>query len=116
MLLWIGAIIVELAVGVMLLGGISYGITQTYAIGAAGYSRLSWFGAVLAVMFLWLFAWFPALFAGVALRGLPEQWRDPTVSQKTKIGMGVGVIPALFMMASFMSGIGEGLTNLVAVG
>src|SRR6266496_2310089 len=94
-LLLLGAIIVELFVGVMLIGGISYGITQSYSIGAAGYGRMGVIGMVLALLFLWIFAWFPSLLAlGILLR-LPRSWRGESDTRIKKIGI---TFAAIFMM------------------
>jgi hypothetical protein len=98
-LLFVGAILVELFLAVMLLGGVVYGITQTYSIGAAGYNRFGLIGAVLSLVFLWVVAWLPALINLGLMCQLPTVWRSPDETRPKKIGTTAGMVVAMLLMS-----------------
>ena len=116
LVLLVGAVMTEAIVALMLLGGVVSGITDTYALGAAGYSRLSWLGAALAVATLWAPAWFGATLALGLLLGLPRRWREDGTGRLRKVCTTGGMLFAAFCLVWFVSGIVDGLTDLIADG
>jgi hypothetical protein len=115
-LLFVGAIVVELLMAVLLLAGIVYGITETYTIGAAGYSRLGNFGAVLAILFLWFPAWLSALSVLAVMLGLPRQWRDSEITRLKKVGITLAAIIVLNVMGCVLGPMLNGIVGWVGVG
>src|SRR5437764_192065 len=111
LLLIVGAIIVELVLAILLIGGISAGISQTYAIGAAGYSRLSRLGAILALLFLGILAWLPTLICLAVMIHLPRRWRDEETGRREKIKYTAGAVVIVFFLGSFWGFIGDALVD-----
>lgn len=91
-LLILGAIVAELSLVVITLGNLVYGITETYTIVAAGHNRVPYIGAVIAIFFLWIFAWLPAILSIGGMFILFAVWRDADLTRWQKVKNTAGIV------------------------